>query len=858
MQFADDIAPIVAATGIGAAVLTSNVGSRIATGDMKSFLDLTAADGIYYAKSLNTLVITKDGASFSGINFSGVSINVQASNVTLQDCNFDASVGSYAINALPGTSNLTIDHSTFDGLKLDKNYADFVSSRGLNTTVTNDAFLNAPADAVAIDSGTISQNYFHGSGYMTGAHADAVWVGSTIAPLAVTDNIIDWRTPADARTETNNPIRITGETGNVSDVLVQHNIILGGSYTVLVTNTPTLANSTVGTVSDVRVVDNVVDDGKYGSLYQNAVPAGSLYQNNIHATGPAPSPGEAATGVLPDLNGYHLISATGTSSNTVPFYGTPGNDEIVIDGTSKMISAGDGNDIVFSGPSRDYLSGGNGSDIFVYDAFNADTTKDYISDFTQGQDRIDLAGLPGVPTHVTDWEWLGSQSFTADPWQIHYLQSNGSTYIQIDADGDLKPDFQLQLAGTYALTSADFILAAPSVTKITGTASNDTLVGTSGDDIITGGGGRDTLTGGGGHDVFAYTSTSDSAPSATARDLITDFHPGPDLIDLSTIDANPSSAANDSFTWLGTGGFTGHAGELRYQVSNGTASVQVDTNGDKIADMQIDLAGVTSLNMSDFTHAQASAPNTVFQSTAQKDIWYSDDGHDTFTFHSTADSLPGTAARDVIRDFTPGKDVIDLSQIDANPSSNVADSFTWLGTGNFTGHAGELRYATVGGGVIVLADTNGDKNPDMQIEVDGVTSLGITDFKGAASPASAPLEVFTSTNGQDTWFSGTGHDTFVFTSIANSPPSSRDLITGFTPGKDYIDLTAIDANPQTAIHDPLFWIGTAQFNGHAGDLRYSTVGGGVVVQADLNGDKIADFQIQIGGPTILHSSDFFF
>ncbi len=858
MQFADDIAQIVTATGTAADVLSSNVGSRVATGDMRSFLDLTAADGVYYAKSLNTLVITKDGATFSGINFSGVSINVEANNVTFQDCNFDASVGTYAINALPGTSNLTIDHSTFDGLKLDKNYADFVSSRGLNTTLTDNAFLNAPADAVAIASGTISQNYFHGSGYMTGAHADAVWVGSTNAPLTVTDNIIDWRSQPDAPTQTNNAIRVTGETGNVDNVLVQHNIILGGSYSVLVTDTSTLAVSTVGTVNDVRVIDNVVDYGKYGSLYQNSVPAGSLYQNNIHATGPAPSPGEAATGTLPDLSSYHTIAATGTSSSTMPFYGTAGNDYIVIDGTSKMISAGDGNDVIVSGPSRDYLSGGNGSDIFVYNAFNTDTTKDYISDFTQGQDRIDLAALPGAPAHVADWQWLSDQSFTADPWQIHYFQSNGSTYIEVDANGDLKPDFQLQLAGTYALTAADFILAGPSVTVINGTTGSDTLLGTSGDDVITGGGGRDILTGNGGYNTFVYKSLSDSQPGSTTQDLITDFHSGQDHIDLSALDANPSSPVNDAFTWLGTEAFTGHAGELRYLVSGTHAFVQVDTNGDKVADMQIDLAGVSSLAMSDFTHVQAIAPDATFQSTAQKDVWYSDDGHDSFVFHSTADSLPGSATRDVIHGFTSGKDVIDLSQIDANPSSNVADSFTWLGTGDFTGHAGEVRYTTIGGGLIVQVDTNGDKNPDMQIELDGTKSLNISDFKGATTAANAPFEVFTSTNNQDTWFSGTGQDTFVFTSVANSPPASRDLITGFTPGKDHIDLSAIDANSLTLAHDPFFWIGTDQFNGHAGDLRYSEVGHGVVVQGDVNGDKIADFQIQIGGPTALHSSDFFF
>jgi hypothetical protein len=82
-------------------------------------------------------------------------------------------------------------------------------------------------------------------------------------------------------------------------------------------------------------------------------------------------------------------------------------------------------------------------------------------------------------------------------------------------------------------------------------------------------------------------------------DRISDFVSGEDRIDLSAIDAVAGSAPNDAFTFLGTGAFTGHAGELRYEVQSGLTHIFADIDGNGLADMEI-LANAPILVASDF------------------------------------------------------------------------------------------------------------------------------------------------------------------------------------------------------------------------------------------------------------------
>ncbi len=111
--------------------------------------------------------------------------------------------------------------------------------------------------------------------------------------------------------------------------------------------------------------------------------------------------------------------------------------------------------------------------------------------------------------------------------------------------------------------------------------------------------------------------------------------------------------------------------------------------------------------------------------------------------------------------------------------------------------------------------------------------------------------------GRDTLTGGGGSDAFVFTTLADSRPgSNRDVITDFQLDRDFIDLRDIDANVFAGGDQSFAWRGSAGFTGHAGELRYSFSGGNTIVSADVDGDRSADFQIQLTGLYDLKSYDF--
>lgn len=61
-----------------------------------------------------------------------------------------------------------------------------------------------------------------------------------------------------------------------------------------------------------------------------------------------------------------------------------------------------------------------------------------------------------------------------------------------------------------------------------------------------------------------FQLASDSPVAPEARDAIMDFaRLQGDRIDLSQIDANSALAGNNAFRFIGTGAFSGQAGELR-------------------------------------------------------------------------------------------------------------------------------------------------------------------------------------------------------------------------------------------------------------------------------------------------------
>ena len=211
-----------------------------------------------------------------------------------------------------------------------------------------------------------------------------------------------------------------------------------------------------------------------------------------------------------------------------------------------------------------------GNDVLVIGDLNAYGKEDPILEFTANGYVDELArynhfaytyvfdGEAGTLDHALASASLSARVSGATAWHI-----NADEPSVIDYNTEFKPQ-DLYAPHAYRSSDHDPVLVGLNLVKrINGTAGRDVLVGTAGDDILYGGPGADKLTGNGGRDVFVYTSMRD------AMDVITDFTPGMDRIDLSQLLAA-----------IGYGGGNAIAdGYVRLINANGATSLQVDSDG---------------------------------------------------------------------------------------------------------------------------------------------------------------------------------------------------------------------------------------------------------------------------------------
>jgi len=118
------------------------------------------------------------------------------------------------------------------------------------------------------------------------------------------------------------------------------------------------------------------------------------------------------------------------------------------------------------------------------------------------------------------------------------------------------------------------------------------------------------------------------------------------------------------------------------------------------------------------------AGNDLLISGAGRDVMTGGTGADLFRFTALADSVVGTS-RDLITAFSQAEgDRIDLATIDANTRLSGNQAFAFIGDAGFGRVAGQLRFA----GGVLQADLNGDARADMEIAIQGVSTLLAVDF----------------------------------------------------------------------------------------------------------------------------------
>ena len=246
---------------------------------------------------------------------------------------------------------------------------------------------------------------------------------------------------------------------------------------------------------------------------------------------------------------------------TVTFRGTSatGSDGLVAVNVETLeFHGGTGDDTVTGSGSADILSGGGGGDILRGGA---------------GPDQ--LSGDDGIDT--ASW-YTGTVGVTVD--LASFAASGG------DAQGD-------------SLNGIENLSGSQGGDRLTGDGGANALQGWNGNDVLTGAGGRDLLTGGTGEDRLVFAAVGDS--TVAAADRITDFsHAQGDRVDLSGIDADSGVAGNQAFSFIGTGLYTGVAGQLRYSVSGAVTNIAGDVNGDGTSDFHIQLTGAIALVAGDF------------------------------------------------------------------------------------------------------------------------------------------------------------------------------------------------------------------------------------------------------------------
>ena len=259
----------------------------------------------------------------------------------------------------------------------------------------------------------------------------------------------------------------------------------------------------------------------------------------------------------------------------------------------------DGTFMTFGGQGDDTLTGGWGNDGFYFGP-GGYTTGDVVNGGAGGNDQL---GLDGDYGSVGSPLVLGLNLANIEVVVLMAGPAATPNHFNVStSDLFVAPGLTMTIFGLQTSTGFTFDGSHESdgAFKVYGGTGNDVITGGSGADWIFGGDGTDTLYGGGGNDVFYYDALSQSNPNV-GRDGIQDFSTG-DKMDLSALDAI-AGGGDDAFTFIGSGAFTNHAGELRATSSGPIWTVSGDVNGDGVADFElvVVVSDAHPLTSADFT-----------------------------------------------------------------------------------------------------------------------------------------------------------------------------------------------------------------------------------------------------------------
>lgn len=241
-----------------------------------------------------------------------------------------------------------------------------------------------------------------------------------------------------------------------------------------------------------------------------------------------------------DVEDAYVYSLTGRAVT-----GNAGNNWIIGDFGNDTLLGGAGDDLLDGSLGIDSMAGGTGDDVYL-----VNTLDDVVSE-------------------------VGGQGTDTVRANVNYVLGNAVENLRL---------FDAATNGTgNGLNNV-----------IEGSYGDNTLRGQAGNDTLNGSSGADKLIGGTGADVFVF-DWGDNLDQPGEMDRIADYASGVDRIDMTPFNSY------GGVDFLGTAAFTNQAFEMRYEaLTKNSVRLLIDTSGDGLADMAIDVVGTTALTLTDF------------------------------------------------------------------------------------------------------------------------------------------------------------------------------------------------------------------------------------------------------------------
>jgi serralysin len=399
-----------------------------------------------------------------------------------------------------------------------------------------------------------------------------------------------------------------------------------------------------------------------------------------------------------------------------------------------------------------------------------------------------------------------------------------------------------------------------------GGTANDTLVGNSANNVLDGGLGADTMSGGLGSDTYYVDSVGDVvtelAGQGTDTVISTITYTLPDNVENLTLGGtNAINGTGNALNNVMTGNavanilhggagndiLDGGAGADALYGGTGDDTYYVDNVGDQVIELSGEgtdkvISSVTytlggnaenlTLNGTAAINGNGNAADNVIVGNSAINILNGGAGNDALDGGTGADTMIGGLgndtyyvdnALDVVTELAAqGTDTV-ISSIAYTLKANV-ENLTLSGSAALSGIGNELNNVITG-------------------------NAGSNLLSGGAGN-----DILIGGPGKDTLTGGLGADVFKFLATADSVVGlNRDAVTDFSVAQgDKIDLSLIDANSILAGDQAFVFIGTGAFTHVAGQIHFQSA----VVSGDVNGDGVADFEIQLTGVTTLTSASF--